>query len=171
MQSPKTSGKQLKDISCWQTLYQAKDHVSHTADPTSCAQADLRRNQPRASSSRGAAQAAGEHRNCTHGPVTTLSPCHDSHTGTPGTHSSAAFTEASLKLVEDPLCATATHCPLLTPEFWLAPQCWMLSGHRAVWHSWDGWVQSAEKPLEKVTGLCYTWGSIHAPPMPGHTGT
>lgn len=89
MQSPKSSKKQLKDISCWQTSHQVKDHMSHTADPTSCAQADWRRSLH-------------------------TRPCHGQ------TALLAALKSWPASSTWDPLCATATHCPILAQNHsWL----------------------------------------------------
>lgn len=101
------------------------------ADPTSCAQADFRKNQSCTSPSSGAARVAHQHRDhtthdsCGHPvpvPRDTADPASQAHTV--HRHNSADFTEALGQFLAavDPLCATTPHCPLITPRI----QSWEL---------------------------------------------
>lgn len=140
--SPKPSRKQLKGISSWQTSHQVKDHMSHTgADPTFCAQADLRRNLPHASSSPGATHTVGQHRGCTRGLVADLCPCHEGHTAdpahqAPAMESSAGSTEAlaSFQQMRTHSVPPPPTVPSPPRNSELTPRCGML---RAAGHIWE----------------------------------
>lgn len=71
----------------------------------------------------------------------------------------------------DPLCATATHCPLLAQNHsWLSTVGRSGQGTELSGTAGMGGTKS-QKTLRKYTGPCNTRGSTHAPPIPGHAGT